>query len=194
MVFPSQPEPIEEGRSRFSSLMREHHRELLVFAGAATRNREAAQDIVQDAFVSAWRKFGEFDESRDFGSWMRGIVRNKIKDWFRSQLRQPSRPGLDESDFQWLEAGIAAWQSSRESGHGIYDIVESCIARLPANFRDAVRQFYFEKESGDEAASALAISPANLRKRLERARALLHDCIAGKTAPVPQTRTEQSHV
>ncbi len=194
MVFPSQPEPTEEGRIRFSTLMREHHRELLVFAGAATRNREAAQDIVQEALVIAWRKFDDFDESRDFGAWMRGIVRNKIKDWFRAQLRQPLGPVLDESELNALESGITLWQSSRESGPGIYEIVEVCIARLPSNFRDAVRQFYFEKESGDEAASALAISPANLRKRLERARALLHECIAGKTAPVTQIRTEQSHV
>jgi len=194
MESPPQSDPTEEGRVRFSTLMRAHHRELLVFAGAATRNREAAQDIVQDAFVSAWRKFDEFDESRDFGAWMRGIVRNKTKDWFRAQVRQPSRPGLDESDLGALESEIASWQTSRESGTAIYEIVEGCIARLPANFRDAVRQFYFEKESGDEAASALAISPANLRKRLERARALLHECIAGKTAPLTQIQTEQSHV
>lgn len=194
MQFPPQPEPTEEGRVRFSTLMRAHHRELLVFAGAATRNREAAQDIVQEAFVSAWRKFGDYDESRDFGAWMRGIVRNKTKDWFRSQLRQPSRPGLAPPELATLESEIASWQSSRESGNGIYEMVEGCIARLPATFRDAVRVFYFEKGSGDEAASALAISPANLRKRLERARSLLHECIAGKSAPVSPSRTEQSHV
>lgn len=194
MESPSPPEPTDESRVRFSTLMRAQHRELLVFAGAATRNREAAQDIVQEAFVSAWRKFGDFDESRDFGAWMRGIVRNKTKDWFRSQLRQPSRPGLEASDLGDLESEIASWQLSRESGDGIYEIVDGCIARLPATFRDAVRQFYFEKGNGAEAASALSISPANLRKRLERARALLHECISVKTSPVSPSQTKQSHV
>lgn len=194
MEFPSQPEQTDESRLRFSTLMRAHHRELLVFAGAATRNREAAQDIVQEAFVSAWRKFGDFDDSRNFGAWMRGIVRNKTKDWFRSQLRHLSLPGFDSSCLDVLESEIAAWQVTGDTRTGIYEIVEGCVARLPAKFRDAVRQFYFEKVTGDEAASALAISPANLRKRLERARALLHECIAGKLDSASPSQIEQSHV
>lgn len=192
MDAPSRPHPTEEGRVRFSTLMRAHHRELLVFAGAATRDRAAAQDIVQDAFVSAWRRFGDYDETRDFGAWMRGIVRNKVKDWFRAEQRRPL--GLDpgQLDLAGLEIDIAGWQGARHERAGLFEIVEGCIARLPANFRAAVRQFYFESQSGDEAAAALAISPANLRKRLERARALLHGCIAGKTTAFSRPRSDRN--
>jgi len=170
--------------------MRLHHRELLVFAGAATRDREAARDIVQEAFVSAWRSFEKYDEERDFGAWMRGIVRNKTKDWFRRQQREP----IADSDLVDIEVDIAAWQAARFDGNNVFEVVDGCIGKLPANFSAAVRTFYFEEQSGDEAATALAISPANLRKRLERARALLHDCIALETHPRLQPQTEQSHV
>ena len=169
--------------------MRLHHRELLVFAGAATRDREAARDIVQEAFVSAWRSFENYVEERDFGAWMRGIVRNKTKDWFRRQQREP----IADSDLIDIEVDIAAWQAARYDGNSVFEIVEGCIAKLPANFRAAVLSFYFEDRTGDEAAETLAISPANLRKRLERARALLHDCIALETHPRPQPQTEQRH-
>lgn len=170
-----------EQRQEFSRLMREHHRELLVFASAATRCRSAAQDIVQESFVSAWRTFDRYEEDRDFGAWMRGIVRNKTKDWFRKQSREP----LSELDFADLEIDIAAWQAAKEDGIEIFDVVESCVGKLPTSFKQAVRAFYFADQTGDEAAAQLDITSANLRKRLERARALLHNCIALQTQPQP---------
>ena len=179
-------------RQLFSALMREHHRELLVFAGAATGNRDAAKDIVQEAFVTAWRKFEDFDPSREFGSWMRGIVRYKTKDWFRKMQRQP----LADSDFIDLEVDIADWQAARGQGQPVFELVDHCIGKLPANFKAAVSTFYLEEHSGEEAAEILSISPANLRKRLERARSLLHECISRQfhKSPSVQPQPEQSHV
>lgn len=187
-------DPRDENRQRFSSLMREHHRELLIFAGAVTRDRASAQDIVQDAFVSAWRKFGDFDEARDFGAWMRGIVRNKSKDWFRSQQRLPLGISPDSLEFVEVEIDIAAWQAAKIEGSGIFEIVGDCVERLPANFKIAVKRFYFEGLDSEQAAATLEISSANLRKRLERARTLLHECIGGKTTAFSQHPAEESHV
>lgn len=184
----------DENRRRFSCLMREHHRELLVFAGAVTRDRAAAQDVVQDAFVSAWRRFADFDETRDFGSWMRGIVRNKIKDWYRSRQRTPLGISPEGLELVELEIEIAAWQNSQHGGVGIFELVGECVDRLPAHFKAAVKGFYFDGLDSEEAAMALEISSANLRKRLERARALLHECIGGKTRAFSQNPTEESHV
>jgi RNA polymerase sigma-70 factor (ECF subfamily) len=194
MELPPPTDPHDERRRRFSSLMREHHRELLIFAGAVTRDRASAQDIVQDAFVSAWRKFGDYDEAGDFGAWMRGIVRNKIKDWFRVRQRQPVGISPEALEFVELEIDIAAWQASRKEGAGVFEIVGECVERLPANFKTAVRRFYFEGLDSEQSAAALGISSANLRKRLERARALLHECIGGKTNAFSQHSTEESHV
>ncbi len=169
---------VKEGsRDDFSRLMREHHRELIVFAGAIVSDCEAGKDIVQDALVSAWRKFDEFDpELGDFGAWMRGIIRFKAKDFFRKMQRTPiSELGLVE-----MEVDLAAWQRARAAGTGVFEIVENCLGKLPEKMREAVQRFYLEDRSGDDAAGVLDISPANLRKRLERARGLLHECIAGE--------------
>lgn len=175
-------------RQRFSAQMREHHRELLVFAAAASGSRESAKDIVQESFVSAWKSFERFDESRDFGAWMRGIVRNKTKDWFRRQQRDPI------FDMELLDREIGAWQTAKESGNSIFEIVTACVGKLPSNYQTAVQAFYFEDREGNEASESLNISPANLRKRLQRARALLHDCIASQTHPEKELQTENSHV
>lgn len=166
-------------RKRFSMLMREHHLDLLVYGRAIVRDHQAAQDVVQDALVSAWRKFDDFDEEKDFGAWLRGIIRNKCKDWFRKMQRDP----IPDIKLVEMEIDLTAWQSGIAAGTGIFATVENCLSRLPDNLQDSVQAFYFENKDGAEAASSLNISPANLRKRLERARSLLHDCISKKTQP-----------
>ncbi len=189
-LSPPPTRPPDSLRQAFSELMRLHHRELIVFAGAATRDREAARDIVQESFVAAWRSFEKYDDERDFGAWMRGIVRNKTKDWFRRHQREP----IADSDLVDIEIDIAAWQAARYDGETVFQVVEACIKKLPANFEHAVRTYYFDEHNGEEAADALGISAANLRKRLQRARALLHDCISLHTHPRLQPQAKQSHV
>lgn len=168
-------------RQRFSVLMREHHLELLVYARGIVRDHQGAQDIVQEALVSAWKKFDTFDEDKDFGAWLRGIIRNKCKDWFRKTQRDP----VPDVELVEMEIDLTDWHSARAAGIGIFEKVETCLGHLPDNLRAAVNAFYFESLDGAEAAGSIDISPANLRKRLERARALLHDCLAQE--PQPET-------
>ena len=178
MIDSKTPAPkIETPRQRFSVLMREHHLELLVYARGIVRDHQAAQDIVQDALVSAWKKFDSFDHEKDFAAWLRGIVRNKSKDWFRKTQRDP----IPDIELVEMEIDLTDWQSARAAGTGIFEKVETCLGHLPDNLRAAVNAFYFEYRDGADAAESIDISPANLRKRLERARSLLHDCIAEKS-------------
>ncbi len=173
------PPSASPARQRFSALMRQHHLDLLVYARAIVRDHQAAQDIVQNALISAWRKFDVYDEGRDFDTWLRGIIRNKCKDWFRKVQRDP----IPDIQLVEMEIDLTAWQSSLAAGSGIFATVENCLGRLPDNLRNSVQAFYFENQDGADAARSLDISSANLRKRLERARSLLHDCISKKTQP-----------
>ena len=67
-------------RQAFAALARDHHRSLLIYARALARNEATAADLVQDAFIAAWRNLGRFDVTRDFGAWLRGIIRNKWRE------------------------------------------------------------------------------------------------------------------
>ena len=179
---PHRLEAVETPREEFSRLMREHYRELLVYARAVVGDHHAGQDLVQEALVSAYRGFERFDRSQDFGAWMRGIVKHKCLDWFRKRKRMP----LPDTEFVDLEIDIAAWQRFRESEgakenqRSLFSALENCVSLLPEGLREAVRQFYFAEQSGDESATALGIPPATLRKRLERARGRLQECLASK--------------
>ena len=55
-----------------------------------------------------------------------------------------------------------------------------CIARLPEGLKDAVIEYYLQENNSRETAEKLEISPALVRKRLQRARTNLHACLTEK--------------
>ena len=164
----------------FTDLMRTHHRGLLIYARAIVHDHHTAQDIVQDALVTSFRKFDQFDESLDFAKWLRGIIRNKCLDWFRKQKRLP----LPDTTLVEIELNLVPWQAPDKPGDiSLSDAMIDCIARLPEGLKDVVIEFYLQDNTGPETAEKLEISPATVRKRLERARTHLHTCLTGKTEP-----------
>lgn len=171
------PEP--GNTEEFSRLVQRHHRDLLVFAKALTRHPQAASEIVQDAFVTAWDKLATFDVTRDFGAWMRGIVRNKWREWLRRNRRADVE--ISEEKLALLDGAVAEWQSVIARDHSpVFSALELCLDRLPTPLREAVDAYYYRHEKGDDAAASLGASPAALRKRLQRARQLLRDCLENK--------------
>ena len=166
------PEP-DASRTSFTILVKEHHRMLLAYARALTNEEHTSRDIVQDAFVVAWRNLNTFDVTRDFASWMRGIVRNKWRESLRKNARQVP---LDEKTLESLEADAKQWDALRDRG-GVFARLEQCLKKLPENLAEAVKVYYYDGYSGEEAARRLSVQSATLRKRLERARGGLRACL-----------------
>jgi RNA polymerase sigma-70 factor (ECF subfamily) len=165
--------PPEMDRSRFSELIRGHHQPLLAYARALAGHPERARELVQDAFVAAWQAIGRFDVTRDFGSWLRGIVRNKWREDCRKHRREVV---LGDADLAGLEESIRMW-SALDGQEALIDRLADCRSKLPESLSLAVHAYYDEDRDGDGAAAALGIPPATFRKRLERARSALRLCL-----------------
>ena len=168
-------------REYFSEMAREHHRDLLVLARALVKNEQAAYDIVQESFVAAWKSMDRFDHSKDFGAWMRGVVRNKWREHLRKNNREVQ---LEDDALEVMESQAQGWQADRlDGGPSVFIKLENCLKKLPENMANAVKLSYTDGLTSDEAAEKLGISSANLRKRLERARLKLKDCLSLNQAP-----------
>ena len=168
----------ETKQEAFADLARTHHRELLVYARALTREDHQSRDIVQESFVTAWENMERFDVTRDFGSWLRGIVRNK---WRETMRRNNKQIALEDDALESMEAEMLTWQELRQDGGpGFFIRLEDCVGKLPEALVGAVKSFYYEGCSTDEAAEQLDIGGATLRKRLERARQALRQCLQTK--------------
>jgi RNA polymerase sigma-70 factor (ECF subfamily) len=172
------PAASQVGRQAFAVLAREHHRGLLIFARALSRNEATAADLAQEAFLTAWRNLESFDTTRDFGAWLRGIVRNKWREHLRKHAREVD---VDDATIDAWENKLARWDYNRATGDpGLLDALDDCLTRLPDAMGDAVRRFYYQEEPGETIARQLGIDATTLRKRLQRAREALRTCLDRK--------------
>src|SRR5688572_23598778 len=128
----------------FESHVRLHHRRLVAYALALTRRLDAAEDLVQDALLIAHRDLAKYDASRDFGAWLRGIVRMKYLEWTRShRTEQLDAVVLDAIDHQHQ-----AWDRAAEEGReDAADAVRTCMGKLPPHLGETLERFYRAEES-----------------------------------------------
>jgi RNA polymerase sigma-70 factor (ECF subfamily) len=170
------PPSVVIDRNRFSELMREHYRSLLAYARVLCGDPVQARDVVQEAFVAAWRHLERFDASRDFAAWLRGIVRNKWREACRSAGREIP---MADPELARLEEAMVQWNAA-DGESGVLERLAECRGKLPEALSKAVAAYYDGECSGDEAARHLEIHPSTLRKRLERARKALRECLESK--------------
>lgn len=177
--------PVATDRVAFSILVRQHHRQFLAYARALVRDDATSRDLTQDALVIAFKSLARFDVTRNFPSWVRGIIRNR----WREMARERKLETMDESMLEALEAQHNVWQDAAErsgSGNAVFIALEDCLTKLPESLKSTVETFYFQEKSGTETAATLGASEVSIRKRLERARALLRQCIELKTTSTLQ--------
>lgn len=158
----------------FEALIREHAEMLLVYLRAALGTTSDVDDLFQETMIVAWRRLDDFDQSRPFGQWLRGIAKRLV-------LAHHRRPGARPCDSVILDqidnriTNLAAhpgdtWQEKLA-------LLPNCIQLLPEHFRHAVRLRYFQQQAIAQLAESLEASEAAIKKRLQRARALILDCI-----------------
>jgi RNA polymerase sigma factor (sigma-70 family) len=161
----------------FEILVRLHHRRLIAFALALTGREDVAEDLVQDAFLVAHRDLSKFDASRDFAAWVRGIVRMKYLEWTRSTRVQ----AVDGAVLEGLEERHRSWDRAVEEGReDALTALRGCVGLLSAHLGDTIALFYTEKRACAEIAERLGVAEAVVRKRLQRARESLAECLKGK--------------
>ncbi len=169
-------------RAVFEILVREHHARLIVYAHALVRQRAAAEDLVQDAFIIAYRRLPDYDPTRDFAAWLRGIIRFKYLEWKRARQEKP----VDVEVLEGMETLYCAWDGAdRETGGDVLTALRQCMSRLADLMRRPLELFYFDAKSCAEIAVELGASEDVVRKRLQRGREMLLACITGKVVPPP---------
>ena len=163
----------------FEAQVRLHHRRLLAYALALTRRLDAAEDLVQDALLVAHRTLARFDPSRDFAAWVRGIVRMKYLEWTRAHRTEQ----LDAAVLDAIEHQHQAWdRSAEEGGEDSAAAMRDCLRQLGPHLTETLDLFYRAQEPCTAIAERLGTTEVVVRKRLQRARETLAECIRRKLA------------
>lgn len=153
----------------FGELIRRCERTALAVAYAQLGDGHRAADAVQEAFLKAWRKLSDLDDSNRFMAWLCGIVRNVAID----HLRGRKMVALEKApQHLWLHDPHAAARNEM-SGE-----ISAALAALDESSRAAVVLRYYENLSSREIGDLLGISAAAVDMRLSRARQELKRLLA----------------
>src|SRR5436190_21484146 len=169
----------------FESLMRKYNGKLFRVARAILKDDADAEDVLQDAYLEAYRHVDEFRGGSELSTWLTRIVINQAQMRLRKQKRRssiiPFRTGVT-TNAETPEAQVPDNRSESPSDSAIRAetrrIMERRIDELPSSFRTVFVMREVEEMGIDEIAECLSISPATVRTRLFRARALLRAALA----------------
>ena len=159
----------------FTLLYRRHQAALYRFALRMSGNAWAAEEIVQDVFMTLMRDPKKYDAARGtLGGFLYGVTRNRV---LKHLERLPREVPLEEKNEDGAGPGIVLQDAStpaiqaekRERAEQVW----AAVLDLPADFREAVVLCELEERSYEEAAQIIGCPIGTIRSRLHRGRALL---------------------
>jgi RNA polymerase sigma factor (sigma-70 family) len=148
----------------FAALVERHQRMVEAVAFAAAGDRACVDDVVQDAFLTAWRDIGRLRDPARLRPWLCGIARNVARK-ARRRHRREMPP---------IEGAAARTPFDDASDHE----VTAALARLSARYREPLVLFYYERCTVKEVADALALREEAVMQRLSRGRKQLGEALA----------------
>jgi RNA polymerase sigma-70 factor (ECF subfamily) len=176
-----------EGRQVFEILVRENADMLSAYLRSVVRDPAVADDLFQETMLTAWRKLDEFDRARPFGPWLRGIAAKLVL----AQRRKAAAGVIfcDELTLEQIDRRLQRLSAAKgDTWEEKLEGLRSCVEQLPEPYREAVRLRYGEGLSPAGVVERLRISWEAQKKRLQRARALLLECLERKLALAEEAR------
>lgn len=148
------------------------------------RDREAAEDLVQETFLAALAGRDRFTGAASERTWLVAILKNKIIDRIRRAGRE--RPVQDVAADDETAAGLfehGLWRATPRvwppgvEGREFREALDRCLERLPDRLALALRLRDADGLETDEICKILSISATNLATVLYRARARMRQCL-----------------
>lgn len=154
----------------FTEIMRRHQAPLYRMIRGHVGNPEDALDLVQESFVSAYRRLDSYDQSRPLRAWLARIAINKCRDWAR---RRAVRRYLFSSDPMPDQDGVPDLAPLLDKAAADKQDLErlwQAIAALPRSLKEPLILRTIDGLSQAEVASVLRISEKAVETRVYRAR------------------------
>ncbi|HEY4542390.1 MAG TPA: RNA polymerase sigma factor [Noviherbaspirillum sp.] len=169
----------------FELLMRRHNRPLYRTARSIVKDDAEAEDVLQDAYLLAYRGIGKYRGESSLATWLTRIVVNEAIARVRKANRRAEIIALDGTQEPDQQAGETrmneALPEQPEEAAMRADarrLLEKKIDALPESFRTVFVLRALEEMSVEETAASLSIPEATVRSRFFRARSMLRESLS----------------
>lgn len=162
-------------KDAFRLIVRHFSLGLRAFVSSQLHHLDDSDDLSQEVFVSAFKNLDRFRKGEDFGAWLRGIARNKLKTHFRSLSRRESamdRFRAEVTELMHTDLDKLAAKTRDEKVERLL----GCVSKLPEKMRRIVRAG-LEGTRGAELATELGMSVGAIYTMNHRANKLLRECM-----------------
>lgn len=166
----------------YARLVDRHRDFVYTIAIGIVRNEADAEDVSQEAFVTAFRALRTFRGESKFSSWLYRIVVNLALAHVRRRQRAPLLE-IESSESDEPYPRVAATDEGPEEGLIDQELrlrVRQAIAKLPPHYRAVITLYHLEEKSYEEVVSILGLPMGTVKTHLHRARAMLRRIVEGE--------------
>src|SRR5260370_33734459 len=170
-------------RRRFEEAALPHLDALYSMALRLSRNSDDAGDLLQETVLRAYRFFHQFEAGTNCRAWMLTIRFNNFRNGYRKASRE--QPAASAEDFERkLETESLRVDPAASNPEAMLSVqamegeVETALAALPAEFREAILLVDVEELSYQEVSGVLEIPIGTVKSRVSRGRAILRDSLS----------------
>jgi len=171
-------------RKEFEDVAMEHLDSLYSMAIRLVFNREAAEDLVQETYLKAYRFFDTFQKGTNIKAWLFKILRNTFINKYRKTVNLPSE--IFYEDVESVNSNLSYKQESdfaeltdtletkyNDLGNLMEDDVKHAIDNLPIEYKEAILLSDVEELSYNDIAEITNVPIGTVKSRLNRGRKLL---------------------
>ena len=171
-------------RKEFEDIAMEHLDSLYNMAIRLVYNKEAAEDLVQETYLKAYRFFDTFQKGTNIKAWLFKILRNTFINKYRKTVNLPSE--IFYEDVESVNSNLSYKQESdfaeltdtletkyNDLGSLMEDDVKRAIDSLPIEYKEAILLSDVEELSYSDIAEITNVPIGTVKSRLNRGRKLL---------------------
>lgn len=131
---------------------------------------DVAQDIMQEAFIKAFRKIDSYTGEATFGAWLKRIVINQSLDWLKKKK-------LETVELNEQVAYLPNDEPLELDHQTNISLIYKCIEELPQKCKNVVKLYLLEGYDHQEVAQILEISEVASRSQLSRGKSKLKELL-----------------
>ncbi|MBX2808829.1 MAG: RNA polymerase sigma factor RpoE [Cellvibrionaceae bacterium] len=179
---------VQRGDKRaFDLLVLKYQHKIISVVHRYVRDNADVQDVVQEAFIKAYRALANFRGDSAFYTWMYRIAINTAKNHLLSKGRRPPATDVELEDAEYMPGGESLQDIDTPEGSlfcdQLHSAVHKAIAELPEDLRSAVTLREIEGLSYEEIAEIMACPVGTVRSRIFRAREAIDKVVQSMMAP-----------